>query len=127
MPISDGWFKPGVSGNPGGRSKTPSARAVLRKALEKPEYDGSTRTRLEAWAEDLATTSDPAERLTILKYLEGNQPPTGFDFGLAELDGPVDLSDAKAALLRGIPYDPNKITIEFVAAPKRPDDDDGGE
>ena len=32
---------------------------------------------------------------------------------LAELDGPVDLTDAKVALLRGLPM----ITVEFVEAP----------
>jgi hypothetical protein len=32
-------------------------------------------TRLMEWAEDLCAETDPEMRLSILKFLEGNQPP----------------------------------------------------
>lgn len=45
-------WKPGQSGNPGGRKPGPNPLAVLRALLDEPEEPGATRSKLEAfWAQ----------------------------------------------------------------------------
>lgn len=73
MPRSDGWFKPGVSGNPGGRPKGSSARDAVRRELMKAGDGG--KTKMEEWASKLVAEAVDAEGiLNVLRWLEGSQP-----------------------------------------------------
>lgn len=77
MARSDGYFRPGQSGNPRGRPPgRASLRELVRRELMKPmarAKDG--RTMAEVWASRLvagAVTTD--DMLAVLRWLEGSAP-----------------------------------------------------
>lgn len=71
FPNPDTQFKPGQSGNPGGRS--PSLRGLIRRAMSKPAGDGAT--ALEKWVEDLLLSEDNKSLvLDLLRHADGATP-----------------------------------------------------
>lgn len=67
-------WKPGQSGNPSGRPRSLNSRAALRAALAAPGPDGVA--TMAGWAREMvaaAVTLD--DRLSLLKFLDGSQPP----------------------------------------------------
>ena len=79
MPRSDTWFKPGQSGNPAGRKPGRSGRDAIRAELAKPTVEDPRENGYEMWARKIvqaASDGDNAEKLEVLKFLEGVSPPT---------------------------------------------------
>lgn len=70
-------WKPGQSGNPGGRPKSVSIRALLKNTLAEPSKGDASKTRLLAIIEQLVTDIEDGKRdaMELFKFLEGNTPP----------------------------------------------------
>lgn len=87
MPRSDTQFRKGRSGNPAGRpAGRPSARDAVRRALDKPDVIDPTRSRLDAWSEQLVTEAVASEdKLAILKWLEGSAPGVNVTLSAPEM------------------------------------------
>ncbi|QEH34276.1 hypothetical protein OJF2_28110 [Aquisphaera giovannonii] len=77
-------WKPGQSGNPRGRPKALNGRSALRAVLLEPADPAaeSPVSRLEQWARGIVEAAVTFEdRLAVLRFLEGNQPPPAFRVG----------------------------------------------
>lgn len=70
MARSSTSFKPGQSGNPGGRPRK-GPRAALRDVLLKPKRLNGAKLRLEEWAEEvIEAAKTPEDRLKIMQYID---------------------------------------------------------
>lgn len=100
-------FKPGQSGNPGGRPKKPDVEELNRYI----ESQGFLPKIAEAWYKAaLGVPGAPEINIALFKMLiehRNGLPPKSQD----------DEADAGGSIV------PNNITIEIVAAPKRTDED----
>lgn len=99
MPGPGRPFQKGWAGGPG-RPRTKTAREAVRTALAQPSSTPG-KTRLQEWADELASEIDVKIRMEILRWLEGACPkeskePTEDEY--EPMPMPADLASAIRAM-----------------------------
>jgi len=80
-------FKPGQSGNPGGRPKGLSITRLVREKLKEPSARGSSQTNADVVAEvvvNLAKAGNPVFTPLVWRYVDGDPKQAG-EMALREL------------------------------------------